>query len=144
MKLSQMAERARSTYNAAPFHAAFSTLSCPAFVTQPGIRLSSPRTDQHRSSPEYSSLPRLLQECYQPQVAPIRPRFQLELNILRQGLSLLQSTNPCKTLATDTCVSPCPEFSPADTCDSARFSATAMYTSASRDTKEESRVPVCR
>jgi hypothetical protein len=52
-----------------------------------------PCIDQHRSSPEYSALPRFLNECYQPQVARIRPRFQLELNILRQDLSLLQSAN---------------------------------------------------
>ena len=39
-----------------------------------------------------------MNECYQLQVARIRPRFQLELNILRQDLSLLQGANLRKTL----------------------------------------------
>ncbi len=49
------------------------------------------------SGSKHSTLPRFLNKGYQPQTARIRPTFQLELNILRQTLPLLQSTNLCKT-----------------------------------------------
>jgi hypothetical protein len=43
------------------------------------------------AAPSYSTLPWFLNKRYQPQTARIRPKFQLELYILRQDLALLPS-----------------------------------------------------
>ena len=54
-------------------------------------------TDQHRNGSKYSALPRFLNKCYQSKIAGVRPRFQLELNILCQGVSAFENTNLYKT-----------------------------------------------